>query len=169
MTYHPSPMENFNRKNPIIIMVKRKYIIINNEIQNFSKNIIQCGIYALVSTLFSILSCLIVHVDFVYYLPLFILWILMGIALYLAIKKLKYYSVGHPAINNFSKISDMQMNEILTLNNEEVFNCLIDLSTLYGELSMERKYVIKILSVLSTIIVIYSLALIFSVVFLHLL
>ena len=50
MAYNPSPMENFNRKNPLIIIAKKKYDKIVDSIQEFGRNFLQSLIFSITIT-----------------------------------------------------------------------------------------------------------------------
>ena len=53
-------------------------------------------------------------------------------------KLIAYFLKEHDAMLLFDKVSNMQMNEILTLNNEEILDCIFKLEYMKGE--MDTKF-----------------------------
>ena len=75
-------------------------------------------------------------------LSIFILLILIYAFFILLIlrgrKLIAYFLKEHDAMLLFDKVSNMQMNEILTLNNEEILDCIFKLENMKGE--MDTKF-----------------------------
>ena len=144
MAYNPSPMENFNRKNPLIIIAKKKYDKIVDSIQEFGKNFLRSLIFSITFTIISMLVMFFLFISKKYdvSLSIFILLILIYAFFILLILRgrrlIAYFLKEHDAMLLFDKVSNMQMNEILTLNNEEILDCIFKLENMKGE--MDTKF-----------------------------
>lgn len=149
MAYTETPMQNFNRSNPFIILAKKRYDAIIDEIQNFSKFFIKNNIRTAALLLLSIIWNLVlfyihkINIAYTIELILFILaYIYINFYFY---HRISFYLKEHEIMKKFDELSSLQMNQILTLNNEDILNCLYGMNILYGELLSEFKYGKKIL------------------------
>lgn len=142
--YQTSPMENFNKNNPFIVISKRKYDKIVDDVHTFSKNCIRWSIIiiaiwlieASIATFFFINN----KIDLFHLITIPLLAIYIIITVFVFRRKIKYFMIIHPNMREFDRISSLEVNNILALNNEDVLNCLHGLFELHGELIATTKY-----------------------------
>ena len=146
MMYIESPMEKYNKNNPFIIIAKRLYYSIIDNIHDFTKmcitftilNIIISLTYVAIN-LYGIFSNVIFNVESAIVLMSiivinnFILW-------YKFRKKINYFISNNEPITEFARLSELEINAIIALNNEDVLKCIYDLYELRGELTTTVKY-----------------------------
>lgn len=148
--YIKSPMEKFNSNNPFIIVCKKTYDNIVDTLQLFVKESIRLIIINLI--IFIILAILYIYMFYlsrymdIYLLLIFILCGTINIFTALCINhKIKYFLSLHPSIQEFCRISELEINDILVLNNEDVLRCSEGLHEVKGELNTTSKYYKRIL------------------------
>ena len=149
--YLKSPMENFNKNNPFIIVAKKVYDRLIDEIHLFSREYIRILIingtisliaiglmvYTFINSLYSSLYLIVAVIMLVGTIMI----MMMNLLIYSKFRKIvKYYMGYHPALIEFSRISKMEVSDILSLNNEDLFNCVNRLYEAYGEFSATKKY-----------------------------
>lgn len=141
--YQKSPMENFNKNNPFIIIAKKTYDILIDNIHKFSKECIKWNIINAFIALFVFITQIYAIAQQRFILPVFviIISIFVNICSYICyLKRIKYFIVDHPSIKEFDRISALEVNNILVLNNEDVLKCVHGLYQEYGELLATIKY-----------------------------
>ena len=165
--YIQSPMENFNRNNPFIIIAKKLYDNIIDLVQEFSKDIIQFyimnGIVWILSAILGVTSLVLKT-----YIPYLIFVIGMLVIFIIVANRwtnaIHYFMTDHFAMKEFDRISAMQVNDILTLNNEDILNCVQHMHELRGELVATKKYyiifmticlVVQVLAILLTVAILF--------------
>ncbi len=143
--YVRSPMEKFNSSNPFIIICKKKYDEIVDLLQLFVKKSIK-------SIIINSIIGLITFIAYWYVLyltrynqakPLIIMIFILIINILSAIwikNKIVYFLSKHPQMQEFSRISELEINDILALNNEDVLKCSNGLYEIKGELLATIKY-----------------------------
>ena len=142
--YQMSPMENFNKNNPFIVVSKRKYDKIMDDIQMFSANCIRDSIINLAIWLFNLILGIIYIYntnDYIFLSSAIIILLIFNLLnMYQFRRKLKYFISLHPNMKEFDRISSLEVNNILALNNEDVLKCLHGLYELNGELISTKRY-----------------------------
>lgn len=162
--YKTSPMESFNKNNPFIIIAKRKYDNIVDLIQAFSKNCIKGfiinTILCILINIFLVIKTVIIHDNYWLYgiSVVFIIGIFLSIYLYR--RKIRYFMALHPNMKEFDKISELGVNDILALNNEDVLKCVNGLYELEGELYATKNFyslTLKVYVVVEIIVLVLSI------------
>jgi hypothetical protein len=136
-------MENFNKNNPFIIIAKKIYDNIVDELHIFSKDCIKAfirnGILSVIAIILLVYTAIFDKVYFLYGII-----VLIGILNLLSynrfIKTMKYYMSDHQGLQEFSRLSELEVNDILALNNEALLKCIHDLHFLRGEIAAVKKY-----------------------------
>lgn len=143
--FHESPMVNFNKNNPFIMIAKRRYDHILDDIQIFGADCIRFTIINSIINIIDIgLGIVLIWYNIKYFIPMVVYLVanillnILGIILFR--RKAKYFMSSHPQMQNFDKISSMEVNVILTMNNEDILKCVNGLYELHGELTATRKY-----------------------------
>lgn len=134
--YIVSPMENYNKSNPLVHLAKRKYDQITDDIHKHTKSLVELSICMVLY--FLILS--VVYFVFDHIVDTWIVWynltfIILFIAVYLY--RISYYSNDHQGIKTFSELSKKEMSEILIMNNEDIMNCVNLLYELHSAMQVE--------------------------------
>ena len=141
MGYERSPMSEFNKSNPLVILSKREYSNIMDLLQAGSKDYVKRIIAIAVLLIFLIgetaLSIFYVQECIV---PVSIC---VGFGIVFAIVYLIYYRHvailylhKHRGMREFNRISDMELNEIIKIGHEEILSCLHGLYHLKGGLEV---------------------------------
>lgn len=166
MSYTTTPMENFNRKNPFIILLKKRYDAVNDLLQDTASILIKNIIFSIISLFIYSIFCInsiIIFNSFIMIIPL-IIYIAIIIPMVLTyINRIQFYMKKHPSMIEFDKLSNLQMNEILILNNEDIMNCLYNMNIMYGEMKMEFQYKKCIIIITDIICVISAIVLFVSI------
>lgn len=161
--YIESPMENYNKNNPFIILAKNRYHDIISQIHQFTAHALSGMIT------YTIICAIYVAINIVGYYGFGMksyrfncVWACLFILFYFVKfkEKLKYFMRDNEAMQEFEALSSLEMSDILTLNNERVMNNVNQLYSLSGELKavMEMyKIVINIAVAIITIITLGSL------------
>ena len=143
--YQTSPMENFNKNNPFIIIAKRTYDTIFDTIQEFGKTCIK-------ATILNVSVWIILVTAYVYLMitkPSEIIGAILMIvftavvnvvSIYSYRKRIAYFITMHHTMKEFERLSNLQVNDILSLNNEDILKCINGLHSLYGELTATVRY-----------------------------
>lgn len=166
--YIESPMENYNKNNPFIILAKNRYHDIISRIHQFTAYalsgmltyVIICAIYLAINIVgyygFGIKShsfnCLCACVFILFYFVKFK-------------EKLKYFMRDNEAMQEFEALSSLEMSDILTLNNERVMNNVNQLYSLSGELKAVTEMYKIVINIAVTIISIITLGNLIQLVF----
>jgi len=137
-------MEKFNKNNPYIIIAKKVYDSIIDKIQIFGK------LCVLSTIIFIIAQCIITSVliinmifnkQYLFNIIAIIILFLSHVSYIISIRnKIQYFISSSPAIKEFSRISELEVNDILALNNEDVLKCVHGLYELRGELTTTNKF-----------------------------
>ena len=141
--YMKSPMENYNKNNPFIIIAKKTYDTIIDTLHNFTKlyirNIIIIGLICAISIGVNIFTfCFTLNYPNIIASVLSIVSFLL---LYFGFKReLAYFINGNQAMMSFEKLANLEVNAILTLNNEDILNCVNTLYSLLGEIRACIRY-----------------------------
>lgn len=142
--YQKSPMEHFNKNNPFIVISKRKYDSLIDNIQLFSSKCIRGSlINGLIWIMCIIVSCVYIYFKKDYIFPTIIISILLIInvvIIYRYRKKIKYFISDNINIKEFDRISALEVSSIIALNNEDVLKCLHGLYELHGELNATKDH-----------------------------
>lgn len=151
MPYIPSPLKNFNKNNQFVIIAKTQYYKSVDELHTLTKDNIM---YMLRNgaALFGVLLLQIVVTcwkkpywgfGWAFFSFLLIGHIVLGLTL---VRLVRYYSIDHPAIKEFTKMANMEMAEIVSTNmqHEDILLCLHNQYALEGELIRDTKW-LKIL------------------------
>lgn len=142
--YLKSPMENYNKNNPFIIIAKKAYDSLVDNIQIFGKRCISYTVsILLVWTLFAIVEMYNMYITKSYVIGIIKIasFALINIGMvYNYRKKIEYFISGSPAMQEFSRLSKLEINDILALNNEELLKCVYGLYELRGELKATTRY-----------------------------
>lgn len=141
--YHKSPMENYNKNNPFIIIAKKTYDLIVDRVHAFSKECLKMFIInAILSVIAITLAILYIIFSKCYFLSIVIgLIVSLNVMSYFRFKRtVRYFMVEHPSIVEFSRLSELEVNNILSLNNEDLLNCIHGLHMIRGELTCTRAY-----------------------------
>ena len=142
MSYDVSPMSEFNKSNPLVMLCKKEYINIMDTLQSCSKSfverVIALGVTMLVSIGLLILA-IVTGVRWLLYAS--IIWICVGLIFdllyYLYYRRSVYYYMRqHRGMIEFDRISDMELNEILRIGHEELLVCLHGIYELKGGLDV---------------------------------
>lgn len=142
--YQRSPMENYNKNNPFIVIAKKKYDAIIDGIQSFGRDCIRISVINFIIWL--ILVCLQNYIAFVtanYIIANFVISITLAInalTIYRYRKRIEYFISAHPSMQKFDKLSALEVNDILILNNEDILKCVHGLYELHGELKATKDY-----------------------------
>lgn len=145
----PSPMSQYNKSNPLVILSKKEYDSIIEKNQLISKNfLIICILLILTGTIFLISA----SVD-IFIFDHRSLYRVFGIILSLiffvcsdtgiifhTLRRLKYFTHTHPGMLEFNEISSKEMNEILMIGPEDLLQCLHNMYTLEGEINSTSNY-----------------------------
>lgn len=165
--YQRSPMENYNKNNPFIIMAKRKYDDIIDTLQLFSKDCIIMSTVALILWIFMMLIQFYIIAKNIFFPNIqikIILVLITNIAIFYSyIKKIKYFMYKHPSMQEFDRISSLEINDILALNNESILKCINSLYELYGELVAVKKYYSTLIKVYIVVEIIFVITLCISI------
>ena len=140
MPFSQNPMHEFNRNNPFIILAKQNYAEIMDRIQTLARVfILRLGL-SLTGDILSIVAVA-VYWFFMPFTDALIFTILSTIFIIgttsLAIYSrwvMRYYMLEHEGIKQFDRVSNLELNEILKLNEVDIINCLYGLKELSGEL-----------------------------------
>ena len=166
-------MENFNKSNPFIVISKKKYDSILDDIQLFGKSCIKysfinillylcifivSGIYLYLnsSDINKIVSVLVINIFII---------IINIIFIYHYRRKIKYFISEHPNMKEFDRISSLEVNDILALNNEDVLKCLNGLFELHGELKSAREYYSIFLKFIGLLEIVFSILVILNIIY----
>lgn len=147
MSYDISPMSEFNKSNPLVMLCKREYTNIINDLQNCSKIFLQRMIAIGVLFLFLIagltVGIVLPNVPLIIGASLAVLVILvMCLLYYLFYRRIAmYYMHDHRGMREFDRISDLELNEILKIGHEEILNCLHGLYELKGGLEATVRFI----------------------------
>lgn len=159
--YSSSPMERYNKNNPFIIIAKKTYDKIVDKLQLMGKECIIVSIVNIVLLILFIASrcILVINNDSLMLSVILILALLVIniLSIYHYRSQIAYFISLHPAMKEFDRLSKLEVNNILSLNNEDILNCVHAMHTLYGELIATTKY-LRILMVLLSIVEIGALA-----------
>lgn len=143
-----TPMSQYNKSNPLVILSKKQYSEIMDSIQAMSKRFISnsifmaciLGVFLIVEVLYGILA----HITYLKGLELGIIFIILcciGFGYFLRFRSLTdRFLHQHEAMQEFDRISNLELNDILMIGNEEVLICLHKMYELSGEIRIERKY-----------------------------
>ena len=124
------------------MLCKREYDLIVNSLQlcskGFVERIIALGVAMLVSIGVLALS-IVLQVNWARIVA--ILWISVGIVFdllyYLYYRRsMHYYMHQHPGMREFDRVSDMELNEIVKIGNEQILDCLHGMYELKGGLDV---------------------------------
>ena len=142
--YQQTPMVNFNKNNPFIVIAKRKYDQILDSIQLFGSRCIRNMIINIIILLITItLGGIYIYKENTYILIIISVFLLIFfdiLCILLFRRKIKYFMTIHPNMKEFDRVSSAEVNDILTLNNEDVLKCVNGLYELHGELTATIKY-----------------------------
>lgn len=143
--YQTSPMENFNKNNPFIIIAKRTYDTIMDTIQEFGKACIKATILNLSMLLIllgvNIYTMIINPSRIILSTITIILTITINVLLvYSYRRRIAYFITRHSTMKEFERLSNLQVNDILALNNEDILRCINGLHSLHGELTATMRY-----------------------------
>lgn len=146
MVYIKSPMENYNKSNPFVIMARTKYYEIIDLIQETcSQWICRSIIDGVILVVFSILGVIFTHIT---HEPLtyIVIWIIVFISLYILECIYKYYTmnkflVNNETMQNYDKLANLEVSEILSINNEQMMMCINELFELSGSLKTTKNFV----------------------------
>ena len=154
MPYIQSPMERFNKNNPFVILSKKKYDTIIDMMHDFSKkSILRLVIAAIITGITTILSV----IDYIFVkspgTTIFWFGVIISSALILLTyrelkRKINWFFQNHPCMQEFERISKLEVNDIIALHNEDILNCLNGLHYLEGELNSETKYFVKTINII---------------------
>ena len=168
-------MSQFNKNNPFVILSKELYDDIIDSIQlatrNFIKHMISiCGLGVVllgISTLGEILSSLKLSNLCIMALVAIIIFV-CGIFMYFRYITSRYMN-DHPAMKEFTRISRMELNEIVKIGNEEILQCLHGLYDLHGSLKIELRdlHVIAVSIILTEValIICFSVQILFYIIY----
>ena len=141
--YQTSPMEKFNKNNPFIIIAKRKYDNITDDIQDFGKDFLLLifiqSIISLLCTGFCAYLASVTGKDIIITIPLVSALIII-IQSFTWREQAAYFVTLHPAMKEFERLCNLEVNDILVLNNEDIMACIQGLYQLHGELITTKKY-----------------------------
>lgn len=166
--YIESPMENYNKNNPFIILAKNRYHDIISRIHQFTAYalsgmltyIIICAIYLAINIVgyygFGMKS----HIFNCMWACLFIIFYFVKFK-----EKLKYFMRDNEAMQEFEALSSLEMSDILTLNNERVMNNVNQLYSLSGELKAVTEIYKIAINIAVTIISVITLGNLVQLVF----
>ena len=150
--YIQSPMEKFNKNNPFVILAKKEYYELSDNIQEFTRltlihQIIVgiCFIIDIILALFPTISCIkrntILSNTHIYMFLTLLIILALNILMIINFKKiLKYYLYDNEGIIDFTKISEAEVNDILALTDEDLLQCLHKLYCVKGEFKQQSKY-----------------------------
>lgn len=148
MAVTPSPMSQYNKSNPLVILSKKQYSDTMDFIQTMSRQFIEkiivSGILVAILGILFLVYGILNHIGYYEGTILGIIFVVfVGISSgYYA----RYYHLvdrflhQHEAMQEFNRISDLELNEILMIGNEEVLVCLHKMYELSGEIRIETKY-----------------------------
>ena len=148
MAVTTTPMSQYNKSNPLVILSKKQYSQIMDDIQSMTKKFIQkmifslilIGIFGVIELLYGIFAHITVERGFLLGF-FFVITLIIGFGYYLRYRTLvDYFLHRHSAMQEFDRISNLELNEILMIGNEEVLECLHNMYELYGEIYVEKKY-----------------------------
>lgn len=142
--YQTSPMENYNKNNPFIVVSKKKYDTIVDDIHLFGKSCIKWNIILIICWIINVaisVFYIVYNKDYLHCLSIIIL-LAIGIIISILLfrRDIKYFMISHPKMKEFDRISALEVNDILALNNEDVLKCLHGLYELHGELNATIKF-----------------------------
>lgn len=166
--YIESPMENYNKNNPFIILAKNRYHDIISRIHQFTAYalsgmltyIIIYAIYLVINIVgyygfgmkSHVFNCVCACVFILFY--------------YVKFKeKLEYFMRDNEAMQEFEALSSLEMSDILTLNNERVMNNVNQLYSLSGELKAVMEMYKIVINIAVTIISVITLGSLIQLVF----
>lgn len=164
--YQTSPMEKFNKSNPFIIIAKKSYDSIIDSLQAFGKDCIKATIvnflmWAVLTT--SQIYIITTDISYIYKgIVIIVVTLLINIFLIYAYRKrIGYFITMHTAMKEFDRLSNLEVNDILALNNEDILKCINNLYTLHGELTATIRYyhvflplyaLVQVFTVITTIV-----------------
>lgn len=141
--YIQSPMEAYNKNNPFVIIAKKRYDIIMDSFSAFSKKAIVIFVAMVIMLIFHISQVTIMHIkgyNITGYLIFISMSIIINISLFLYMRiMLKRYLQKDEAILEFSRLSELTVNQILTISNEDILRCINLLYNMEGKFSIESK------------------------------
>ena len=145
MPYITSPMEKYNKNNPFIIIAKKQYYTVIDSIQDWTKDYIFHLMIELVLLLSGIALSIYMYIksneSLIFIVSVNILLSAAILLLYIRFKrKIRGYLHEHSSMKEFDRLSKLEINEILTLNNENLFECIHGLYQIYGEIIKEHFY-----------------------------
>lgn len=142
--YIESPMEKYNKNNPFIIVAKKTYYSIIDGIHDFTKMCVKFIIPSIIlSVIFIVfnLYAIFINIDTIFGNAMMVFLILNNfIFWYTFRKKINYFISKNAAIQEFSRLSELEVNAIIALNNEDLLKCTYGLYELRGELTATAKY-----------------------------
>lgn len=148
MAVTTTPMSQYNKSNPLVILSKKQYSAIMDSIQNLSKGYLQrtipSVIFVVIFLFLEVIYGILAHVTYMKGFELgavFVILCLINFGYYLRWRSLtEHFLHRHEAMTEFDRISGLELNDILMIGNEEVLGCLHKMYEMSGELSIEKKY-----------------------------
>ena len=142
MAYTVNPMSQYNKNNPFVILSKQEYDKVMDTLQTLSKAFIKKAVAAVILALMFIGATITSYFifdqkTFFLILTITILYMVLdGIYTFYYFKIVKFYMYEHEGMMEFDKISNLELNEIQKIGNEEILLCLHKLYSLQGSLKI---------------------------------
>jgi hypothetical protein len=137
-------MENFNKNNPFIIIAKKVYDNIIDLTQDFSKSCIKSSIIVLILYIIIIpfyAYNMFINIGYIFSISVMIGLLMLNMFMIYKYKlRIDYFINSSTTMKEFSRLSELEVNDILTLNNEDVLKCVHGLYELRGELKATTKF-----------------------------
>lgn len=148
MAYNANPMSQYNKSNPFVMLAKREYTDIMDTLQEAAKYLMKYTLISVILFFFAFVAPIVYY--FVCFMSLMDMIILGSLVLVLLVllllfyflykKKLKEYIGSSEAMKDFDRISNLELNEILKISNEELLVCLHKMYSLKGCIDTEMRY-----------------------------
>ena len=153
-------MINFNRQNPLIILTKKAYIDYNQNLQSTVRSTV---LYSII-----LVACLIVVTFFTFGASINagMISIIFNILIFVSFvaytyREIRFIVSDSDLIKEFDKVSNAQLNEILALNDEEVFHCLGSMRELNATVTCLKKFIPIYAALLGIVATFFSAAAVF--------
>ena len=158
MPYMINPMENFNRSNPFVILSKREYDSLMDDLQKTAKNGLAYSIAIVMILIIGIIISFVGVRSGVYTIST--MGLANGISIFFtAIMIVHFYLIldryqnKNPFLIEFEKIANASFNDIVDMSSEDVLKGLHSLYRVRGQLEIEKWYLNTLFQLVGVILV----------------
>lgn len=149
MPYQSTLMENFNKSNPFVILSKREYATIMDDIQSMTKMglsyFLILGILFVLKIGATVASIMLHTNDVLIGVIRCIILIAIAICQWLYFyNTLNRYQNKNPQLIQFERISNSALNDVVNMSSEDVLKSLHGLYQVRGQLERESYYMKKL-------------------------